>query len=96
MKIVILTKTKDRTVYQDKEINTLTEIYESITATQSILINRTDLKDFLYTLNPNNYKQEFQTIKHYLRSNYQVHKLYFNPRTFEFFPRNKCFLIHNK
>lgn len=94
MKITLLSKTKTKTEYQDKEINSLQEIYDSITETQSILINRTDLKDFLYSINPNNYKEDFQIIKRFLRSNYQVHKLYFNPRTFEFFPRNKCFLIH--
>lgn len=96
MKITVLTKTKNKTEYKDIEVFTLEEIYNSITDTQSILINRTDLKDFLYSLSPTTYKDDFQNIKRYLRSNYQVHKLYFNPRTFEFFPRNKCFLIHQR
>jgi len=96
MKITVITKTKTKTEYTDIKINSLQEIYDNITDTQSILINRTDLKDFLYSLSSKTYKEDFQDIKRYLRSNYQVHKLYFNPRTFEFFPRNKCFLIHQR
>lgn len=96
MKLTLITKTTKETKYKDVEITNLNQIGEYITSTQSILINRTDLKDFLYSLSPETYKEDFQVMKRYLRSNYQVHKMYFNPRTFEFFPRNKCFLIHQR
>lgn len=96
MKITVISKTKNKTEYNDVTITSFDQIDDIITDTQSILVNRTDLKDFLYSLNSETYKEDFQNIKRYLRSNYQVHKLYFNPRTFEFFPRNKCFLIHQR
>lgn len=96
MKLTLITKTTKETKYKDVEITSLNQIDDYITENQSILINRTDLKDFLYSLSPTTYKEDFQVMKRYLRSNYQVHKMYFNPRTFEFFPRNKCFLIHQR
>ena len=90
MNITLITKTQQKTIYEDLIITSINQIYQNITPNQSILINRTDLKDFLYPT------KDFKLIKHYLRSNFIVHKLYFNPRTFEFFPINKCFLIHHK
>ena len=96
MQITLISKTNTKTIYKDVDVSSIEEIYDSISETQSILINRTTLKDFLYSQNKETYKDEFQLVKRYLRSNFVVHKLYFNPRTFEFFPMNKCFLVHHK
>jgi hypothetical protein len=83
---------------KDEAFSLFKETVDSvITDNQSILLCREDVKRFASSIaNKINGDSTcvFKMFKDYLRQNYIVKKIIMNPRTLEYYPHNKVFIIH--
>lgn len=74
-------------------INTL------VTDNQSIILCRDDVKRFCKAIQTNvgdteSKKSIFGRLKEFLHDNYEVKRIILNPRTLEYYPQNKAFIIN--
>lgn len=70
-----------------------------ITDKQSIILCRDDAKRFCKSITSNvddcgKSKVIFSDLKEFLRQNYEVKRIIMNPRTLEYYPLNKAFIIN--
>ena len=70
-----------------------------VTDKQSIILCRDDVKRFCKTIslsldNCISSKAIFSDLKYFLKGNYEVKRIILNPRTLEYYPQNKAFIIN--
>jgi hypothetical protein len=70
-----------------------------VTDKQSIILCRDDVKRFCKAIQSNvgncgSSKTIFGRLKEFLHDNYEVKRIILNPRTLEYYPQNKAFIIN--
>lgn len=70
-----------------------------VTDNQSIILCRDDVKRFCKAIQTNvgdyeSKKSIFGRLKEFLYNNYEVKRIILNPRTLEYYPQNKAFIIN--
>lgn len=70
-----------------------------VTDNQSIILCRDDVKRFCKAIQTNvgdcgSKKTIFGKLKEFLHDNYEVKRIIMNPRTLEYYPQNKAFIIN--
>lgn len=79
--------------------NFKTVINTIVTDKQSIILCRDDVKRFCKSIQQNlgdcgGSKTVFGKLKEFLYDNYEVKRIILNPRTLEYYPQNKAFIIN--
>ena len=72
------------------------EINKVVTDTQSIILCRDDAKQFAKSVSKITKENVtvFKNLKDFLYNNYEVKRIILNPRTLEYYPMNKAFIIN--
>jgi hypothetical protein len=70
-----------------------------VTDNQSIILCRDDVKRFCKAIQTNigdcgSKKTIFGSLKEFLYNNYEVKRIILNPRTLEYYPQNKAFIVN--